>query len=228
VFVERCVIERQDTVSCFQLLCEYLDGFFAWTTYQVMDWFLFQVWTEVGALKGLLSEKEAGILYWAAKEWPVPGPVIELGSYKGRSTSVFALAGRTVHAVDAWSVNVSDLSAYGQGATSGDAVFSQFKDNLYKLQIADLVSIHRGRTHQVGMNWETEAAILFIDAGHTYEDVKGDLDIWAPHLHSRGLLLMHDVLGDAHMGVTQAASELLEGNWRVVASTGSIVAFTRS
>jgi hypothetical protein len=38
---------------------------------------------------------------------------------------------------------------------------------------------------------------------------------------------MHDVLGDVYLDVTRAASELLREGWRVQASAGSIVAFTR-
>jgi hypothetical protein len=46
-------------------------------------------------------------------------------------------------------------------------------------------------------------------------------------LSSKGLLLMHDFLGDVYLGVARAASELLQQNWRVVAGADSIVAFSR-
>jgi hypothetical protein len=171
--------------------------------------------------------KEAGLLYWAACKCPVSGSVIELGSYEGRSTGIFALAGRHVHAVDAWSLDVSDLSAYGQGAIQASHVFNRFQYNLRQMQIEHLVSINRGLTHQIGQTWNEEGAILFVDAGHTYEDVKGDLSVWTPHLHPEGFLIMHDVLGDTYLGVTRAASELLKSGWRVIASSGSAVAFAR-
>lgn len=157
----------------------------------------------------------------------MPGPVIELGSFEGRSTGVFALAGRHVHAVDAWSLDVSDLSAYGQGKISPDDAFNRFRDNLRKMHIEHCVSIHRGLTHHIGQEWREQGAILFVDAGHTYEDVKGDLRIWTPHLHPRGFLIMHDVLGEGFDGVTRAARELLRNGWRVIASSGGAVAFVR-
>src|SRR5713101_2078423 len=40
-------------------------------------------------IDGYLHPYEAGLLYWAGRHWPQPGPVIELGSYLGRSTVVF-------------------------------------------------------------------------------------------------------------------------------------------
>jgi predicted O-methyltransferase YrrM len=77
----------------------------------------YDVWGKIDRVNGFLSKKEAGLLYWAARNCPVPGTVIELGSYEGRSTGVFALAGRRVYAIDAWSLAVSDLSAYRKGET---------------------------------------------------------------------------------------------------------------
>jgi len=184
-------------------------------------------WAIVESIGGFLSAKEAGFLYWAATHWPVDGPVLELGSYEGRSTIVFARAGRQVHAVDAWSLGVEDLSAYGGGATSAHDVLGRFKENIQRAQVEAHVRIHRGLTQDVGRRWHTSGAILFVDAGHTYADVKGDVEIWTPHLLQAGLMIMHDVLGDVYLDVTRAASELLQQGWRVAASAGSIVAFTR-
>ena len=181
----------------------------------------------VDSVGGFLSRKEAGLLHWAACAWPVAGPVLELGAYEGRSTIVFASAGRQVHAVDAWSLSVNDLSAYGDKA-SADAVFERFLENLRHAGVESRVRPHRGLTHDMARRWNIPGAVLFVDAGHTYADVKGDLELWAPHLASGGVLLMHDVLGDVYLDVTRAASELLKQGWRVVASAGSIVAFTRS
>jgi hypothetical protein len=132
-----------------------------------------------------------------------------------------------VHAVDAWSLGVADLSAYASGKTSADAAHARFRENLRHAGVETQVTIHRGLTHDVGKHWNIPGAILFVDAGHTYTDVIGDLDIWLPHLLSDGLLMMHDVLGDVYFDVTRAASELLSRGWCVVASAGSIVACTR-
>lgn len=186
-----------------------------------------ETWAIVEPLGGFLSIKEAGILHWAASTWPVPGPVLELGVYEGRSTVVLAHAGRQVHAVDAWSLEVDDLSAYGGGQTPAGEVFQRFIANIRRAQVEARITIHRGHTHVVGKQWDIPGAILFIDAGHTYADVRGDLELWTPHMLPGGLLLMHDVLGDTYLDVTRAAGELLRQGWRAVASAGSIVAFTR-
>ena len=184
-------------------------------------------WAIVNPVGGFLSIKEAGLLHWAASNWHIAGPVLELGSYEGRSTIVFARAGRTVHAVDAWSLEVDDLSAFGGGATSSESVFHTFQENIRHAGVEPRVHVHRGLTRAVGLQWNTPGAILFVDAGHTYADATSDLETWTPHLTAQGLLIMHDVLGDVYLGVTRAASELVKRDWQVVASAGSAVAFTR-
>ena len=178
-------------------------------------------------IRGFIEAKECGLLYWAATEWPVSGPVLELGAFEGRSTMIFVLGGRQIHAVDAWTLAVDDLSAYGGRNDSPEDAFERFKNNIRSAKADSQVSIHRGLTHTIGSRWHVSGAILFIDAGHTYQDVKGDLEIWTPHLLPGGLLLLHDVLGNSFPGVTRSASELLQEGWRVEASAGNIVAFTR-
>lgn len=185
------------------------------------------VWNACDALDGFLRPYEAGLIYWAAMQWPISGPVIELGSYAGRSTVVFALGHRQVHAVDAWSLNVTDLSAYRGGQIAANSIFEQFKVNLAQAGVSDQVVLHRGLTHELGKTWNRSCAILFIDAGHTYEDANGDLRIWTPFLQPGGLLLMHDVVLDGFPGVKRAASELLRRGWHIFASADSLVAFVR-
>ncbi len=181
------------------------------------------VWALIEPVRGHLVREEAGLLYWAAREWPAPGPVVELGAFAGRSTIVLASAGRQVHSVDAWGAvpdpALKDVDLPG--------MFAQFQANLRRAQVADYVTVHRGSTWDVDQTWHTRSALLFVDAGHEYAAVKGDLERWCPWLLPDGLLLMHDTLGANFLGVTRAAAELLRGGWRVVASAGSLVAFTR-
>lgn len=186
-----------------------------------------EIWRTIEPLSGFLSAKEAGLLYWAARQCAGISPVIELGAFEGKSTILFARSGCHVHSIDAWTLDIADRSAYGILAVSAEASFERFQHNLRQAGVDELVTIHRGLTHVIGRGWKLPTRLLFVDAGHTYEDVKDDLNLWAAHVESGGLLLMHDVLGDRFLGVTRAASELLREGWRVVASAGSVVAFTR-
>ena len=182
----------------------------------------------IAPLGGDLGFHEAGLLYWIARNWPVEGPVIELGSFAGKSTIVLASTGRKVHAVDAWSLEVDDPSAYHKKSIkSGEIIFRDFFQNLAKSNVATSVTVHRGLTNDVVLTWKEQAALLFIDAGHTYTNLRDDLANWTPFLHQNGILLIHDVVGSSHPGVKRAASELLRQGWSIRNRAGSIVAFTR-
>ncbi len=186
-----------------------------------------EVWEAVAQVDGFLGLSEAGLLYQAARHWPTPGPVIELGSYEGRSTIILARAGRDVHAVDAWSKAGFEHNALGANMYPTDETFARFQDNLRRAGVADQVQVHRGLTTEVARGWSTPGAILFVDAGHGYADVQADLAAWTGHLHPEGLLLMHDTLSDRYKGVIRAASELLGAGWALVASAGTVVALAR-
>lgn len=170
--------------------------------------------------------QEAGLLYWVARNCTAQGPIIELGSYEGRSTGVFAMAGREVCCVDAWSNEVKDQSVYQGGAIQAGDVFERFQANIRMMKIEKMVTVHRGLTREIGQSWNRTGAVLFIDAGHEYEDAKADIEIWSKHLHKEGMLVIHDVLGRMP-GVTRAASEIDRKLWHIAASCGSAVVFVR-
>lgn len=183
--------------------------------------------SDLADINAFLSPQDIGLLDWAARFWPVDGPIIELGSFTGASTIVFTSANRHVHAVDAWSWSVADVGAYKTSGRDPDEVYRQFVSNLRQFNVEGRVTTHRGLTHEIGRLWGQEGAILWIDAGHRYADVRGDVDIWSPHLHPDGLLIMHDVTSGKFPGVTRVASELLREGWQLVASSGFTVAFVR-
>lgn len=187
-----------------------------------------EVWAKVEGIHGFMGLRECGLLYYAARHWPVEGPVIELGSFKGRSTSVLALAGRQVHAVDAWSPGNYVASAMGAHFVPDDRALQEFRANTEQVGAAERIEVHRGKTTDVARGWQARCAILFIDAGHNYPEVRADVDNWLPHLLPGGLVLLHDTFSDRYSGVIQAAGELLRDGWDIVASAGTIVGLTRS
>lgn len=186
-----------------------------------------EVWAKVDAVTGFMGLRECGLLYRAGKHWPVTGPVIELGSYKGRSTTVWALAGRQVHAVDAWTTDNYAPAAIKEYFVPDESALTAFRANIARAGVAERITVHRGLTTEMAQGWQTPAAILFIDAGHHYPAVRGDLDAWLPHLAPDGLLLLHDTFSDQFAGVIQAAGELLKDGWVIVASAGTIVGLAR-
>lgn len=148
-------------------------------------------------------------LNWLADQAKTHSRIAELGSYKGRSTLALALnTSGWVLAVDHWRgpSNVI-LSDFERGK-----LFSDFKRNLGKL-IGTKVFIHNAdlSAYTPESNFPlVPYDMIFIDADHSYESVKYDIEIWSPHLAPGGLLCGHDY-ADFDPGVIRAVNELVPG-----------------
>lgn len=72
-----------------------------------------------------------------------------------------------------------------------------------------------------GISWEmadkvenNSLGLVYLDAGHSYEDVKKDLEAWFPKLVDGGVMAGHDYLASQY-GVKQAVTEFARGRYMV-------------
>ena len=49
-----------------------------------------------------------------------------------------------------------------------------------------------GRSQEVGLNFPHEADMVFVDGGHRYDDVAGDIRVWLPKVKLGGIIAFHD------------------------------------
>lgn len=66
-----------------------------------------------------------------------------------------------------------------------------------------------GDSQETAKNWNKKVSVLFIDADHTYEGCKADIDSWYPHMKSKGVMLFHDCDATSP-GVVRAVHEFVE------------------
>ena len=154
-------------------------------------------------------------LYWLADKASTRNTVLELGSWKGRSTKALALVcPGTVYAVDHWKGSESEIKTnHSEARNMGpDRFFEIFKANLKgEIQKNKVIPIRAESQEAVnilgrerGFRW---VDMLFIDGDHMYESVKRDIQLWKHFVVPGGLLCGHDFF-DAP-GVRQAVKELL-------------------
>lgn len=172
---------------------------------------------EIGALaatiQGWLRDVEGASLYESVLQAPTP-VVVELGSWKGRSTVWLASGVRdrgegTVCAVDHWEgssesqVHGRLLAGYGK-----DQLYHEFRANLERVGLSDLVTPIKLTTTQAARSWpaDRQIGLLFVDASHDYADVRRDFEYWSPYLAPGGLIAFHDV--HSWPGPTRVVSEL--------------------
>jgi predicted O-methyltransferase YrrM len=162
--------------------------------------------------KGFMPEDEGLALYAAAVEATAahPGlPVLEVGTYCGRSTILLAAAAREAGTV---AVTVDHHRGseeqqpgweyHDQGLVDPDPDVARmdtlptFRRTLFKAGVEEYVVAVVGRSPQVAALWAKPLALVFIDGGHTDEHATADYEGWTPHLVPGGLLVIHDVFPD--------------------------------
>lgn len=140
-------------------------------------------------VRGYLSEEEALTLYMYAKE--TTGCIVEIGSYRGRSTCMLAQGSKDGHKVRVYAIDPH--TSYIDGTAKfgfGDNLV--YMHNLVKFDFPEVNTINLPSV-QVAKCWSDPVGLLFIDGRHEYEYVKADFDAWVPFVKPDGYILMHDV-----------------------------------
>lgn len=159
---------------------------------------------------GYMADTELQFLAEQAQKASI---IIEVGSWHGKSTR--ALADHTngvLYAVDHWNGSQAerDTSHASARMMEGDHAFFEFNQNLWD-------HIASGRVRPLRMTAKNaakqlleagvKADLIFVDAGHTYEEVKEDIASYLPLLAPGGIICGHDYGTPIWPGVTQAVRE---------------------
>jgi predicted O-methyltransferase YrrM len=160
------------------------------------------------AAKGFMPAHEGRALYAAAAEAGGLGlPLLEVGTYCGRSTLLIADAARTA-GVTALTVDHhrgSEEQQPGWDYHDPETVDAElgvmdtlptFRRTLHRAGLEEHVVALVGRSPQVAAVWNAPLGLVFVDGGHTDEHANADYEGWAPHVADGGLLVIHDVFPD--------------------------------
>ena len=136
------------------------------------------------------------------------GKIVELGAWKGRSSAFLVVEAYNknpkieVHIVDTWGGNPLDGSQ-----DQSDGLYHKFIYNMSLL--ARPYQAHRMTTNEAAGLFKDESLdAVFIDADHSYEAVKLDIQNWLPKVRKGGILAGHDY-NSAWPGVIRAVNEIL-------------------
>jgi predicted O-methyltransferase YrrM len=147
------------------------------------------------AIDGWLSEAQGRALYEAAAATTGRGAIVEIGSWKGRSTVWLAAgartAGRRVYAIDPHRGSREDPAA---------ATLSEFLENIRRAGVADAVEPLVMTSAEAAGQMRGPVELLFIDGDHSPEGAERDSAIWLPRLVPGGIVMMHDVGAAGYVG----------------------------
>jgi hypothetical protein len=156
-------------------------------------------------IDGWMSADELAFLQDAAKTYET---IAEIGSWKGRSTQAMLSMGATVTAVDHWqgSDTIKDLA-------EEQDVYAEFMKNVGQYQ--NLHVIKKPSLEAAASLNGDMFDMVFIDAGHTYEDCKNDIAAWLPK--TKKLICGHDY-SSGWPGVMRAVKESFGDRFKTIGS----------
>jgi len=148
-------------------------------------------------IHGWLEDDEAEALYRLVLELGAQGPILEIGSWHGKSTIVLASAaqqvGSRVFAADPhegivyWQDDVPPMEELGPS-------LKVFLANLRTAGVSDLVEplVMTSRQAFERLGDQECFSFVFIDGNHSYRSVKEDFEIWSQCLMEGGVVGFHD------------------------------------
>lgn len=168
-------------------------------------------------------------LVWLAQQAKTHKFIIEVGSWHGKSSRALAdnlmLNGRLI-CVDHWKGSFVERESNHASALGedGDAAYLEFLGNMADLPLDKVYPLRLSSRNAAKFLSERpgiKADMIFIDAGHIYEEVKADILAWLPLLNEGGMMCGHDMfhVNNVWPGVGQAVNEIFGLNVKQAPNT---------
>jgi len=148
--------------------------------------------------EGWFRSSEIALLYRTVKALPGPGNLAEIGSWKGRSTAVTAMAlkdaGDTEAKIFAIDPHVGSEEHRDTIEREGPTLI-EFRKNLRRLhlydQVEEMVAFSYDAAKILAERGESLRFVL-IDGAHDYGSVKKDIQLFRPMVRDGGIIALHD------------------------------------
>ncbi|MGO9875408.1 MAG: class I SAM-dependent methyltransferase [Acidimicrobiia bacterium] len=188
------------------------------------------------AAKGFMPDDEGLALHDAGVTAGAAGPLLEVGTYCGKSAVYLGAAARAAGTV-CFTVDHHRGSEENQAGwdhhdpevvdpeTGRMDTLPFFRRTIQAAGLEDVVVAVVGYSVPVARAWRTPLGFVFIDGGHAEDVAMADYGEWSPHLAPGGVLAIHDVFeepadgGQAPFHVWQRA---VADGFVPVSATGSL------
>ncbi|HEY3140723.1 MAG TPA: class I SAM-dependent methyltransferase [Acidimicrobiales bacterium] len=156
------------------------------------------------------------------------GRIVEIGSFRGRSTIAIARSapeGVEIVAIDPHAGNdrgPQEIDGFEEEAAEDNVVFNK---NLAKAGVSDRVRHVRKFSSDAHDDVEGSIDVLHIDGAHRFSPARDDIRTWGDLVVPGGSMLIHDSFSS--VGVTMAifSALLFSGRWRYVGRSRSLAEY---
>lgn len=161
---------------------------------------------------GWMSEAELTYLATAAQSCT---RIIEIGSWRGRSARALAdNTPGTVTCVDTWADNAYGIGGFWTETDPADIhqhpnwLWHEFQKNLADHIGTKVFQVRMPSLAAARYLSANKYDLIFIDAGHTYDEIVADIVAWRPLIAEGGVLCGHDYV-EYHPEVMRGVRELI-------------------
>ncbi len=192
---------------------------------------LSDVLAKVADVEGWMTDDQARRLYDLSGDLGAGTTIVEIGSFRGRSTIVLALAaadGVDLVAIDPHAGGDRGPQEIDPDEALGDDDNSVFCANLAAAGVADRVRHVRKMSNSALGDVAGEIDLLYIDGAHRFEPARADIVEWGNKVSGGGTLLIHDSFSS--IGVTLALLTTTFGSarWRYIGRSRSLAEYERA
>lgn len=160
---------------------------------------------------GFMPDDEGLALYDAGLAGGAVGPLLEVGTYCGKSAVYLGAAARerdtVLYTVDHHRGSEENQAGWEHHderlvdpRTGRMDTLPWFRRTIESADLEDTVVAVIGHSTKVASAWATPLGLLFIDGGHAFDVALADYEQWSPRVAPGGVLVFHDVFEDPDEG----------------------------
>jgi MMP 1-O-methyltransferase len=135
----------------------------------------------IADIPGWLTDEEGEALFELARTCRGTGVIVEIGSWKGKSTVCLGLGSQEGKSVPVYAVD-----------PHADYRFGDFKRNVERAGITELVRPIASLSQEAADEFDEPIELLFVDGSHEYDLVLEDFENWVPKVVDGGWVAFHD------------------------------------
>lgn len=140
--------------------------------------------------EGYLSETEGKLLYRLANACKGEGTIVEIGSWKGRSTIWIGCGTKDGSKAGVFAVDPHTSSPEMPQGNS----FREFKRNIENAGLSEIVKPIVKTSEDAAKGFKGKIEFVFIDGDHSYKHAKQDFELWYPKVLEHGIMAFHDTM----------------------------------
>ena len=191
---------------------------------------------KIEKIKGFMPANEGKALLKWAEKFSNFGPILEIGTYCGKSSLYLALGAQKT---DQYVFTIDHHLGSEEHQLNEEYFDNEIYDfskkrvntfpllikNINKLNVKNIVPIV-SESKKSSFNWKTNLGMLFIDGGHSFESANNDYEYWESKIAEGGCLAIHDIFEDPNDGGQapfQIFQKALRNNYKVYEKVDTLI-----